>query len=278
MNRDFDVNESLEGVSALDRQYVGQLNDVAAVDDLDALDAPFDALDEQECLALVAGVDAQLARLSAANRESTRLNAAHLSAAHVSAAHLEATNREPAPRRVQVSAMHRLTFGATGVAIAAGLLLVFSVLTPRSDVNLPDYVMHPPRADSSHRGAEAANVAEGARPTYSIGRTLEFILQPRQRSEVKPRVWAFEASEPELALQGLETTLGDGGGLVITLPTSNHGFDPRPGPSELVFLIGPEAAPAPSLEMVKGITSPPVVFKRLTFPLRWASIDSPALP
>lgn len=32
MNRDFDVDQSLERLSAFDRQYVGQLNDVAAID------------------------------------------------------------------------------------------------------------------------------------------------------------------------------------------------------------------------------------------------------
>jgi hypothetical protein len=266
MNRDFDVDQSLERLSAFDRQYVGQLNDVAAVDDLDALDAPFHDLDEQECLALVAGVEAQLAALEATHLEPT---------------HLEQKNRggpQRTQRRARAAATQRLTLGATGVAFAAGLMLLFSdVLTPRSEVNLPDYVIHPPRADSTHRGTQASNVADGALPIYTIGRTLEFVLQPSQRSEAKPRVWAFEARDPRLPLRGLEATLGDGGGLVITLPTSNHGFEPRPGPTELVFLIGPEAASAPSLEMVNGITSPPVGFKRLTFPLRWASVDSPAL-
>lgn len=263
MNRDFDVNQALEQVSALDRQYVGQLNAIAAADDLQALDAPFDDLSEQECLALVAGVETALAALEAPPIE------------------VESSRGAPraVPGQARFTALQRSAFGATGLAFAAGLLLALSnVLTPQSDVNLPQYVMHPPRADASYRGAKLGNVAAGALPTYTTGRTLEFVLQPYQRTEATPRVWAFDAREPDHPLVGLKTTLSDGGGLVVTLPTVSNGFEPRLGPTELVFLIGSEAAPAPSLELVNGMISPPVGFQRLTFPLRWAPVDSAASP
>jgi hypothetical protein len=271
MNRESEVSQWLERVAALDRQYVEQLNEVAAADELHALDAPFQELSEQERLALVAGVDAELAAVEVPKSGSC-LTSVRTKAQHVAPAAPERT-----PSLARASTVQRLKIASTGLALAAALALavsntLFSGTATSRDANLPEYVLHAPRADSEYRGAEAEQAAVGESPTFTIGRTLEFVLQPTQRSEVRPRVWAFDVREPERPLPGLETTLADGGGLHMSVLTGRE-FVPPLGTTQLVFLLGPELGPAPTSGMVNGTAPPAPGFRRVTFALQWRAAE-----
>lgn len=269
MNRDAELDLWLERVSTFDRQYAKQLSELAAVDDLDALDAPLHELSEQECLALVAGVDAKLTSLKASDRTP---------------AHLSHHNPASAPRTTRaaltLTSAQKWSVAAAALSLAAGLVLVFSDrLTLRSEPGLPDYVLHPPHADASYRGTEPHVAVQGSLPpNYTIGRPLEFILQPSRRSELDPQVWAFDARSPGQPLPGLETGSNDGGGVWVKLPTADRDVGVQPGATEIVFILGTPDSTAPNVEVVTGAAALPTGLRRLTFHLRWVTTDPSELP
>lgn len=253
MNRDADMDLWLERVAVSDRRYTEQLNELAGIGDVDALDTPFDELSEQERLALIAGIDAKLTSLDAPKQAPTH------------------PSRRSAPRAARIAP--QWSVAAAVLSLAAGMVFVFSDrLTPRLETSLPDYVLHPPREDSTYRGTDPHVAVPGSLPpSYTLGRPLAFILQPSRRSDLEPQVWAFDARNPDQPLPGLEVTWSDGGGVWVKLRTAAGDVNLQPGATELVFILGQGGATTPSLAVVSGEETPPTAMRRLTFPLRWVT-------
>ncbi|MEM9070723.1 MAG: hypothetical protein AAGE52_19605 [Myxococcota bacterium] len=129
-----------------------------------------------------------------------------------------------------------IAFPAIAAVVFAAAAAVALVISSSAPVDLPEYALVSPPPDGLTRGAE-----DERGQTYSLGRTLEFILRPATRSDVATQVRSYVVEDEGLRAWSPRSERTEGGTWLLTVDTGPEGELKLPaGDWTLVFFVTAE--------------------------------------
>ncbi|HET9953588.1 MAG TPA: hypothetical protein VFQ61_03745 [Polyangiaceae bacterium] len=131
-------------------------------------------------------------------------------------------------------------------AAAATLILAGgAVYGTRAAPSWPEYVLASPPSDAQFRAAVDASVtaeSDAVDHVYGIGRELRFVVRPRHPFAEAPSVRVYAGSNGTEALRAVRLEPLEGGSIRVSLKTGPGGYVPRPGPDQLLIVLGERSA------------------------------------